>query len=294
MEDVSDKTVIKAFSGVSHQQNVIDAELRFSAEEDIDSVLDFYRGNRHQHVHIRDEALLIELVRAGDFLVLKDKSSGEILASSGTYAYHVSGDKEQPSFKEIGSTRFSEKLAGFGLYPLFISSQVVHSMLTDPCKHMFIANVYDDSPVGRELLTKKAGWKIIDATPDILDVFKATKDQEASKDKVQKPMTWYGSPPSCLPHQAGVVLDFIANKTSIQHKRRDAVLNIDYSRFELAHKYADQLAVLKEYDPEQMKLRDKFNMIALHISVHKKAGLGVDDRPTKPHSNSGSKKNKLR
>lgn len=232
----------------SSTKTEINAELYFTTKVDTECVLNFYRGNRHQHVHIRDENLLRQMVADGQFLILRDKETGELLASSGTYAYKVDGDNRQASYREIGSTRFSEKVAGFGLYPLFISSQVIHSMLTNPCKKMFIANVYDDSPVGRELLTKKTGWKIINATPDILKVFYATKDKGASKDEDSRPMTWYGSPAARMPHQARIIQDFIANKTVITHKKHDVVLNVDYSRFDLAKRFAPHLDMLSTLD----------------------------------------------
>jgi hypothetical protein len=222
--------------------NRIDASLRFSHKGDVSKILNFYRGNRHQHVHIRDENLLAELVTRGNFLILEDKKTGEILASSGTYPYKVKGDKDLPSYMEIGSTRFSEKVAGFGLYPLFISSQVIHASLTKSCTKMFIANVYDDSPVGRNLLTKKAGWKVVLPTKGILDVFHSTKDKTANDNKADnRTMTWYGSPPSCMPHQAKVVMDFLQNKRRIAHKNNGTVLRIDYSQFDLARGYSSHL-----------------------------------------------------
>jgi hypothetical protein len=229
-------------------ENVINAYVRFSNEKDIGKVLDFYRGNRHQHVHIRDEKLLSNLVKSGNFLLLEDKKTGEILASSGTYPYTVKNDKDRPSYMEIGSTRFSEKVAGFGLYPLFISSQVIHASLTNPCQKMFIANVYDDSPVGRNLLTKKAGWDVIKATPDILEVFLSTKDKTAAKNSSDmRTMTWYGSPPSCMPHQAGVILDFLNNKRRITHKSNGTVLKLDYSQFDLAKRFRKHLMYLQNW-----------------------------------------------
>ncbi|GEM_PF-2497067 len=222
-------------------QDVINAALRFSSAADIENVLNFYKGNRHQHVHIRDEALLASRVRDGHFLILQDKDTGEVLASSGSYDYTVTGDTDRASYAEIGSTRFSDKVAGFGLYPLFIASQVVHGMLGRPPKKMYIANVYDDSPVGREMLTKKVGWNVINATPDIIETFLKTKDPSTKGD--MRPMTWYGSPASCLPHESRVILGYLATP-QIKHKKLDCVLNIDMSGFDLANKYNPHLKSL--------------------------------------------------
>lgn len=231
---MTDKNPVASAGFNAGAQNVINAEIRFSHPADTARVLDFYKGNRHQHVHIRDEALLADRVRNGHFLLLIDKSNGEVLASSGSYDYKVTGDLDRASYAEIGSTRFSDKVAGFGLYPLFIASQCVHGMLTTPPRSMYIANVYDDSPVGREMLTKKVGWTQIEATPDILETFLKTKDPSTKGDA--RPMTWYGSPAACLPHESTVILGYLA-RPQIVHKNGQTILNVDFSKFSLANEY---------------------------------------------------------
>lgn len=237
-----------AFTQTGKRTENINAKLRFSRKEDVQDILDFYGGNLHEHVHIRDKNLLAQRVKDGHFLILKDKDSGEILASSGSYDYRVRGDEmlAQASYAEIGSTRFGDKVAGFGLYPLFIASQVLHGMLTNPPKLMYIANVYDDSPVGRELLTKKVGWQVINATPGILETFKATKaaQKTAGEDNDdERPMTWYGSPSSCLGHQAKIVMSFMMNRT-ITHKKNGTTLALDLSEFDLAQTFRYHLSDL--------------------------------------------------
>ncbi|MEM7680126.1 MAG: hypothetical protein AAF182_03895, partial [Pseudomonadota bacterium] len=178
-------------------------KLRFSSQADTDQIIEYYQENSHQHVHVRKRDWIEHHASAGQFL-LGTRDDGEIIASSALYDYFVEGDKKVPSYYEVGSTNFKRPGgSGFDLYPLFISSQVTESFLQMSPKQHCIANVYNSSPVGRDLLVGKAGWVVIDATPDIIKKFKSTKSGEHTN---EEPMTWYASQSQCLPGQARIVL----------------------------------------------------------------------------------------
>lgn len=221
----------KSFDQAANAQKTEKVKLRFSQPKDSPQILAYYKENAHQHVHIRDPKWITDHVGKGQFLILENED-GEIIASSATYDYVTEADTDgRPSFFEIGSTNFSPEGNGFGLYPLFIASQVIEAFLNYPPKDKFIANVYDSSPVGRKMLVPKVGWKVIEPSEDVLKKFKSTKSAEHTN---EEPMTWYGSPSECLPHQARVVLDFIENGT-ITHKSGERAVEIDFSEFSLAN-----------------------------------------------------------
>ena len=136
-----------------------------------------------------------------------------------------------PSYYEVGSTNFRCPGGnGFDLYPLFISSQVIDAFLEMPPNELCIANVYNSSPVGRELLVGRVGWEVIEPTQDILTKFKSTKSSDHENNEE---MTWYGSQSHCLPHQARIVLEWI-EKGHATHKKTGESLDIDFSEFSLA------------------------------------------------------------
>ncbi|MCB9990596.1 MAG: hypothetical protein H6867_04340 [Rhodospirillales bacterium] len=191
----------------NQDQAIPSLKIRFSKAADIDPILQYYKENQHEHVHVRERDWYADHARKGQYM-LGFNGNDEIIASSGTYDYRVGNDtKDEPSYHEMGSTNFKRgEGTGFNLYPFFIASQVIQALLAYPPKDMCIANVYDDSPVGKKMLVPVVGWQEIQPTQDILGKFKSSKSAEH---KNNNPMTWYGTPTPTLPHMARIVLSFI-------------------------------------------------------------------------------------
>jgi hypothetical protein len=117
---------------------------------------------------------------------------------------------------------------------------------------------------------------VIQAGQDILDVFYSTKDKNAKGN--ENPMTWYGSPPECLAHQASIVMDFIQNKKTIAHKRHGGVLHLDFSDFDLYNKYYVQLAAIQHKLPQAIEDYNKTTSQPLSLEdcqplIHMLCGL---------------------
>ncbi len=203
--------------------------MRFSGRDDVDGIIMFYRDHCHHHVSVRKEELIESHASAGQFLLGFDQRGG-IIASSAVYNYFVKGDRDRPSYQEVGSTLFGDNARGFGLYPFFIASQVIEAFINKPPFNGIIAAIYDSSPVGRDLLVPQVGWKTIDPTPDIVEVFENTRSPEHTN---EGRLIWYGSKSQCLPKQARIVLDWIDKGKAFNNKTR-AVMNIDFSQFPLA------------------------------------------------------------
>ncbi len=216
---------------VSHSQ-VPKMALQFSTERDIDRIIAYYVENSHHHVHVRRRDWIAQHASAGQFM-LGTNNDGDIIASSALYDYMVEGDDPGglPSYYEVGSTNFKKPGgAGYGLYPLFIASQVIEAFLEMAPRQKCIANVYDSSPVGTQLLVGQVGWVTIEPTEDILEKFKSTKSSDHSNDE---PMTWYASQSQCLPHQARIVLHWI-QKAEAYNRKADMTMALDFSDFALA------------------------------------------------------------
>ncbi len=208
-------------------------KIRFSEGSDLGKILDYYKNNGHQHVHVRSPDWIANHVKKGQFLLV-EKMDGTIIASSATYDYNLTNTEgSRPDYYEMGSTNFNaQEGRGYELYQFMIASQVVMAFLEFPPQKHFIANVYDSSPVGREMLTKIVGWKVIQPEAAILEKLKETK---ADPTKPLNPMTWYGATSSTLGHQARIVLDYI-NQGAVTHKKSGKRLNLDLSHFPLANK----------------------------------------------------------
>ena len=213
---------------------------RLSSIEDTDKLLQYYKDNAHQHVSVRRHDWIEHHAAKGQFLVFETED-GEILASSATYDYVIEGDSEaEPSYYEIGSTNFSDKGKGYGLYPFVIASQCLDAFLRNPPKKNFLADVYDSSPVGRDMLVPKVGWQPEEVEPEVWDKFESTKSDEHTN---QEPMTWYASKSNSLPFQARLVLEEL-KKTEIVHKNGKQALEIDFGLFPLANEYYPALQKL--------------------------------------------------
>lgn len=220
-------------------------KVRFSQAADVNNILQYYKDNQHQHVHIREAEWYASHARKGQYL-LGLENDGNIIASTGTYDYIVNGDGDgdvdgKPSYYELGSTSFKPgKGTGYNLYPFFIASQVVQAFLEHPPKEMCIANVYDDSPVGKKMLVPIVGWKEIQPSEDILAKFKSSKSADHTNNN---PMTWYGTPTDTIPHMARIVLDFL-NKGEVTNKKTGDVLKLDVSDFSLAQDFRHAVEML--------------------------------------------------
>lgn len=211
--------------------------VRFSGSADFEKIFDYYGGNRHHHVHVRDRGLIERHVAKGQFLLV-EKRDGALIASSAVYDYNLGNDgRVRPDYYEVGSTNFSEEGRGYELYQFMIASQVVESFLRAPPERHFIANVYDSSPVGRQMLTKIVGWKVLQPEEAVLEKFRSTKADPGAK---SEPMTWYAATSSTLPHQARLVLGYM-DRGEVKNRKTGRVLALDLSGFSLANAWLPQV-----------------------------------------------------
>lgn len=223
--------------------------VRFSGAGDFEKVFDYYGGNRHHHVHVRDRGLIERQVGRGQFLLV-EKRDGGLVASSAVYDYNLGngagrgGGGARPDYYEVGSTNFSEEGRGYELYQFMIASQVVETFLRAPPEKYFIANVYDSSPVGREMLTKIVGWKVLEPEEAVLEKFRNTKADPGAK---SEPMTWYAATSSTLPHQARLALGYM-DRGEVRHRKTGRVLALDLSGFSLANEWLPQVKDLASGD----------------------------------------------
>lgn len=237
-------TISSAFNSANSALPVERISPRFSEKRDTDKIIAYYEANTHEHVHVRKRDWIEHHAEKGQFLIFETQE-GEIIASSAAYDYVAKGDgPDSPSYYEIGSTNFAPKGRGYGLYPFVIASQVIDAFLRIPPGKNFIANVYDDSPVGRKMLVPKAGWSQDNVSKDVLDKFYQTKSP--SNDNGTS-MSWYAAKSSSLPHQARLVLSEMRRSLWL-HKSGEKGIELDFSKFDLAKEHYQTLLMLAYSD----------------------------------------------
>jgi len=194
----------------------------------------------HPDVDLRKQDVINERAAGGRAIIYEDPA-GEIYFSSITYEYAKANTNDtHPEWAECGSTQAAT--GGLGLYPLTISSQVIYSFLTDPPYDKFIGSFSKSSPNVAKLILGKVGWKLFTPDQDCLEATKSTKDVEP--DNSQR--NWAGSPSSCLPHQARIILETLNDSAAgkMIHKQTQAKIKLDVSDFPLANELRPMLEEL--------------------------------------------------
>jgi hypothetical protein len=199
--------------------------IRFSQAADTGKIADFYKDNSHAHVDQRQAELLRSRIESGCVFMVEDET-GKLGMASVSYEFNRKAG-EPPVWTEIGSTR--SVLAGVGLYPFVVASQVVHEFLTRTPEDSFFAGVYKDNQPVTDLLSKKVGWSIYNPPAEMAKITDLEKDLAK--------LNCMESASRNIPQQARLVLEYIerGTKEGLMNKKTGARVKLDLSEFPLAN-----------------------------------------------------------
>lgn len=203
--------------------------LRFSTAADADAIEGYYKDNPHPDVAIRPSELYRERASKGAALLITDTdgpiTKDNIHGCSITYPVTEDTPKgPRHAWTEMGSTRIT--LNGFGIYPYFISSHMVHSFLFEPPEDRIIADVTDRNTGVKKLLNGLLKWQPY--TPP-----KALKDKvEGTFVDERPPFSYFQCGPEQMPHMARFVSRIMKNPV-LKNKRTGEEIVIDTSKLHL-------------------------------------------------------------
>lgn len=219
--------------GRDHKKSL---KFAFSKAADHDRLVEFYKDNRHDTVHIRKPAVMRKAVDNGRFIVLTDDQNG-VRAGSGAYDYPDDDHNYQRRWTELGTT--TANMPGYGLYPYIIAAQVIMDFIGRTPSESFVATIDHDNYSVIDLLKNKVGWKEFSPSEELKKEIKNTKDWST-----ENPVVWLRATPEALPHQARLVLELI-DKTELVNKKTGEKVKLDLSDFPLANEmrsYVEALA----------------------------------------------------
>ena len=153
------RSISKLFSWKSKEKPIETFYVRFSGEEDIDKIFDYYNLNEHQSIKPRDRKILEDLISSGAVTVV-EAESGEIIASTVSYPGIIKEkDIEQTCWQEVESIRITKKNGYKGLFGAMAGAQVFRALMVDEPRDYFVGRMLN-RPV--QMLAEDLGWKPLD------------------------------------------------------------------------------------------------------------------------------------
>lgn len=145
----------KLFSRFNKEPEIETFYVRFSDENDIDKVFDYYNLNEHQSIKPRDRKILEDLISSGAVTIVESET-GEIIASTVSYPGIIKeNDKDHTCWQEVGSIRITKN--GYkGLFGAMAGAQIFRAITVDEPRDYFVGRMLN-RPV--QMLAEDLGWR---------------------------------------------------------------------------------------------------------------------------------------